>query len=107
MAALAIGASGVIAWWERGRWKITASALLVLMHLSVGGPAGAADAELQRLLMDNRCASPRITAEQQSGELTLYRVNCGQSGHKVLMIECSAHRCTLRETSVQRDEESN
>ncbi|CAN7345853.1 hypothetical protein LJR090_002641 [Bosea sp. LjRoot90] len=69
----------------------SAPALVLLGGLSA---ALASDGDLQRILLEHACVKPRVETVLKQASLTVYRVNCLGTAHKILDVVCDGHRCS-------------
>nr|WP_156134480.1 hypothetical protein [Methylobacterium sp. ZNC0032] len=78
-----------------------AVAILAIM-MTPGSAALASDADLQRALLDSRCAAPRIETMPERHGFVAYRANCLGTSHKVITIVCGKGRCSPSPSSDDR-----
>jgi hypothetical protein len=89
-----------------GRSRLTClrrAFLIAAGTIAASFAASAADADLQRALLDSGCIEPRIETVLQQRDLVAYRANCLGTAHKTLIIVCSRGRCDPASSPRDRD----
>lgn len=94
---------------ERGRRprhaRLSLDATILAGLVMASSAAWAADADLQKALLDSGCAAPRIETVLQQRDLIAYRATCLGTSHKVITIVCSRGRCTPTASTGDRGRE--
>lgn len=76
---------------------------IAIAALPAASAALAADAPLERVLLEQGCVGSEITTLLKQGDLVVYRANCLGSSHRVIDISCSKGRCRRNLSGEEQD----